>query len=319
MLPDVYVERIKVELISQGQGAESTKAAYASLSQRYRESNASGFRSKAEMGAYIDARFPATFSVIDHIIRSEIVSDTKVQSVLDLGAGPGTATIAALNYFSLSHATLIEQTPEFVTAAGAVLRSSFPNSDFNFNSESLHNTNFPQADLVMLSYLLTEMSERQALNVYEKSLSATKAFNLVVLPGTSAAFKLLLQLRDRAIILGYQVLAPCPHMQVCPIAKNAEQWCHFRQRLSRSRAHQNIKKGTMGYEDEPYCYLLVAPADQVTGSVQDRVINTPKQRPGHVYVDVCAQSGAIERKCVTKKDKIAYKAAKDLNWGDRFL
>ena len=269
------------------------------------------------MVAYIHARFPATYAVVDYVLKHEIHNKNDVKSVLDLGAGPGTAALAALNHFSLSHATLIEQTPEFTDAASTVLRPCFPDSNFTFSSESVHNSNFPQADLVLLSYLLTEMSERQALNVYEGSLKATKAYNLVVLPGTSTAFKLLLQLRSLAIVLGYRVLAPCPHMRACPMAQNADQWCHFRQRLSRSRAHQDIKKGTMGYEDEPYCYLLVASAEESEMNAQGRVINAPRHRPGHVYVDVCSPSGSIETKCVTKKDKAEYKSAKDLAWGNK--
>jgi ribosomal protein RSM22 (predicted rRNA methylase) len=317
MSPDEYIARIKEELNAQGQGGTSAlKLAYEDLSKRYRGSNASGFRSKAEMAAYIQARFPATHAVLDHILEHEIHNKNDVKSVLDLGAGPGTATLAALNHFSLSHATLVEQTPELIEVARAVLRSFFSNCDFTFHSESVHNADFLKSDLVILSYLLTEMSERQALNVYEKSLSATKAYNLVVLPGTSTAFKLLLQLRDRAIALGYHVLAPCPHMQACPMTRRADQWCHFRQRLNRSRAHQDIKKGTVGYEDEPYFYLLVAPKG-LSQDPFDRIINSPRHRPGHIYMDVCSPSGVIETKCITKKDKVAYKAAKDLNWGDK--
>ena len=320
MLSDEYIIRIKDELNEQGQGETSAlKFAYDDLSKRYRSTNESGFKSKSEMVAYVHARFPATYAVLDHILEHEIHNKDVVKSVLDLGAGPGTATLAALSHFPLSDATLVEQTPELIEAAGAVLRSFFPDSAFTFSSESVHKSNFPQADLVILSYLLTEMSYVEALSVYETSLKSTTAFNLVVLPGTLAAFKLLLQLRDRAIALGYQILAPCPHMQPCPMAQNADQWCHFRQRLSRSRAHQDIKKGTMGYEDEPYCYLLVAPAESVfaADNIQGRVINTPRHRPGHVYIDVCSSSGVIETQCITKKDKVAYKTAKDLFWGEQ--
>lgn len=319
MSKDKYIECLQHEIMKTGQGETSAlKHAYDDLSKRYRSTNENGFKSKLEMIAYIHARFPATYAVLDHILKNEIQKKDNVKSVLDLGAGPGTATLAAFNHFSLSHATLTEQIPDFVKAARAVLPSLFPDSTFIFSSESVHKLIFPQADLVMLSYLLTEMSDVQALKVYDASLKATNTYNLVVLPGTTAAFKLLLQLRDRAIALGCQVLAPCPHMQACPMTQSADQWCHFRQRLSRSRAHQDIKKGTMGYEDEPYCYLLVAPAGQVIpASIQGRVVNTPKQRPGHVYIDVCAPSGNIETKCVTKKDKAKYKTAKNLGWGDK--
>ena len=125
MLPDVCVERIKHTLLAQGQGVLNEKEAYADLTERYRDSNVSGFKSKAEMAAYTEARFPATFSVVDHILSAEIAADASIQSVLDLGAGPGTATLAALNHFSVSHATLIEQTPEFVSAVNAVLTPTY--------------------------------------------------------------------------------------------------------------------------------------------------------------------------------------------------
>lgn len=322
MLQDKYIQCLEHEIMKIGQGETSAlKFAYDDLSKRYRSTNASGFNSKSEMIAYIHARFPATYAVLEHILAKEVHGKDAVKSVLDLGAGPGTATLAALNHFSVAHATLVEQTPEFVEAVKSVLVSHYRECAFTFCSESVHGGSFPKVDLVILSYLLTEMSVAQALNVYEASLKATNHYNLVVLPGTSAAFKLLVQLRDRAIALGYQVLAPCPHMHACPMPKNVDQWCHFRQRLSRSRAHKDIKKGTMGYEDEPYCYLLVAPAESVftVDKVQGRVINSPRQRPGHIYVDVCAPSGIIETRCVTKKDKPAYKVAKDLVWGEKIL
>ncbi|MES2253203.1 MAG: small ribosomal subunit Rsm22 family protein [Pseudomonadota bacterium] len=322
MLPDEYVALIKQALTVTGHYASNTKEAYTDLTERYRNSNASGFNSKAEMAAYIEARFPATFSVVAHILGAEITADTPIQSTLDLGAGPGTATLAAINHFPILYATLVEQTPEFMSAAKVVLTPTYPSTSFTYSCESVHNANFPKVDLVLLSYLLTEMHERQALRLYESSLNATKIFNLVILPGTPAAFKLLLQLRDQAIALGYTIVAPCPHGMICPMTQQTDQWCHFRQRLSRSRAHQAIKKGSLGYEDEPYCYLLVTPgkSDHAADKnviTENRIINTPRHRPGHIYVDVCTKSGARETQCVTKKDKSVFKTAKDLKWGDR--
>lgn len=317
MFQNKYIECLQNEILKMGQGETSAlKHAYVGLSKRYRSTNQSGFKSKTEMIAYIQARFPATYAVLDHILTGEIQNKRKISSVLDLGAGPGTGTLAALNHFSIKQACLVEQTPELAQGSTAVLASCFPECDVRVNSESVHNATFPEADLVILSYLLTEMSESQALAVYEASLKSTKIYNLVVLPGTTVAFKLLLQLRARAIALGYHVVAPCPHMEKCPMSDKADQWCHFRQRVQRSRAHQDIKKGSIGYEDEPYCYLLVAPNADVHIDY-GRIINSPRQRPGHIYLDVCGRSGLVETKCITKKDKTMYKILKDLNWGDK--
>jgi len=322
MLPDEFIAQIKQALPLSGSCSSGTKEAYADLTERYSTSNASGFNSKAEMAAYIEARLPATFSVINHILTSEIAADAPIHSVLDLGAGPGTATLAALNHFPLLKATLVEQTPEFMSAAKMVLTPTYPNTSFTYSCESVHHANFQKVDLVLLSYLMTEMHERQALRLYEASLNATQVFNLVILPGTPTAFKLLLLLRDQAISLGYTIVAPCPHAMICQMTKKTDQWCHFRQRLTRSSAHQIIKKGSVGYEDEPYSYLLVTPGNSdysVDKKIitKNRVINTPRHRPGHIYIDVCTKSGPIETQCVTKKDKNDFKMAKDLKWGDR--
>lgn len=313
-----YVEWLKNELVQGQETAFELKNAYDDLSKRYRSTNISGFSSKAEMVAYIQARFPATYSVVDYILKNEIYKKESIVSLLDLGAGPGTATFAALQHFNLKNVTLIEQTPELLNAAGEVFISNFPNTAFSLACDSVHKAEFPKTDLVILSYLLTEMSEKQALALYAKSLKSTVQCNLVVLPGTPAAFSLLLTLRDYAISMGASVLAPCSHMHNCPMLGQKNQWCHFKQRLNRSRTHQEIKKGSMGYEDEPYCYLLVMPGKTTNAVLKDRVVNTPTKRSAHIYVDTCAASGTFKTHCVTKKDKLVYKIAKNLTWGDLF-
>ncbi len=324
------------------------KDAYADLSQRYRtaDANANGFQNIPEMIAYVEARFPATYAVVDHILRTELVphlelasrldedqnSAYAIDSILDLGAGPGTASLAALRYFGASHMTMVEQTLPLLQSAAAVFRQIFPNTTCVDVSGSLCETLFPAADLVLLSYVLTEMPESKALSVYEVSLKATTKFNLMILPGTPAAFRLLLKLRALAINKGYTVMAPCPHAKVCPLSvkmavssDGVDEWCHFRKRLERVGSHQDIKQGSLGYEDEPYCYLLVANPAVVNSVVAHgrqgdaRIIQTPRKRSGHVIVDVCASSGVIEERCVTKKNKEAYARAKRLKWGDLFF
>ena len=338
---------------SRGAGEKSLaphllKDAYADLSQRYRRADASanGFQNIPEMIAYVKARFPATYAVVDHILKTELVPYLELASrldensnraysidtILDLGAGPGTASLAALRHFGASHMTMVEQTLPLLQSAAAVFRQNFPNTTCVDVSDSLHEALFPAADLVLLSYVLTEMSESKALSVYEASLKVTTKFNVVILPGTPAAFHLLLGLRTLAIDRGYTVMAPCSHAKVCPlsakrdvVSDGVDEWCHFRKRLDRVGAHQDIKQGSLGYEDEPYCYLLVANPMVVNSTVaherQDdaRVIQSPRKRSGHVLVDVCASSGVIEERCVTKKNKEAYVRVKRLKWGDLFL
>ncbi len=312
---DDFLACLKNELNPDDANSIALKKAYCNLSERYKQSTTSGFSSKLEMVAYVEARFPATFAVVDTILSTEITENESIHSVLDLGAGPGTATLATFRHFPIEKSTIIEQTPDFVSAMQVAFEKIMPNVDFDIRCDSIFHKKFIRADLVILSYVLTEMQEAEALAVYQDSLAATNTYNLVVLPGTRDAFLLLLKLREQALRSGFSILAPCPHACRCPMADIDGQWCHFYQRLTRNSTHQQIKMGTLGYEDEPYCYLLVSPVKLNEGD--NRIIRDPRRRSGHYYVDVCRSSGNIETMCVTKKDPEKYKLLKNAKSGKR--
>ena len=55
---------------------------------------------------------------------------------------------------------------------------------------------------------------------------------------------------------GAHVIAPCPHAADCPLA--AADWCHFAQRIERTKIHRSVKGAELGYEDEKFSYIAVA-------------------------------------------------------------
>src|SRR5207244_1650324 len=76
------------------------------LSCSYRDEGAAGkqrsaFGSPAECAAYLLTRLPATFAAISAVLREvkQGVPDFRPRSLLDLGAGPGTAAWAASEIF----------------------------------------------------------------------------------------------------------------------------------------------------------------------------------------------------------------------------
>ena len=71
---------------------------------------------------------------------------------------------------------------------------------------------------------------------------------LVVEPGTPAGYARIIALRDHLIALGAHVAAPCPHDGQCPL--QPPDWCHFSQRLQRTRAHMQVKGAELPFEEQ---------------------------------------------------------------------
>src|ERR1051325_7786999 len=87
--------------------------AVADLSEQYKAADFStpAIATEAHRAAYLAVRLPATYAAISRVF-AEIklrAPQTEISSLLDLGAGPGTALFAAAEQFPhLQHATLVE-------------------------------------------------------------------------------------------------------------------------------------------------------------------------------------------------------------------
>ncbi len=107
---------------------------------------------------------------------------------------------------------------------------------------------------------------------------------------------------------------PAPGHFIAP-----DDWCHFAARLARSRLHRQIKGGDLAYEDEKYSYVIAVRPSNLsiapTAPIGGRVVRHPQTRPGLVALEVCAPGG-LERRVITRKDRDAYRQARDLRWGD---
>lgn len=293
----------------------------ASISKTYRAGGNSGtIRTEADALAYALARMPATYAAVVASLNAliEIRPDFAPNSLLDIGAGPGTATWAAAEAFpSLQNFTLLDANDALRTLA----------LDFARDSTRLRNISYERgeartalakadaADLVVASYMVNEIGEAEQRALAELMWEKTRDTLLVVEPGTPAGYARIIALRARLISLGAHVAVPCPHGGQCPL--QPPDWCHFSQRLQRSRAHMQVKGAEVPFEDERFSYVAVTRAP-VDGRRHSRVLAQPDVGKVAITAKLCTPQGLSFTK-VPRRAKADYASARRWRWGDAVM
>jgi ribosomal protein RSM22 (predicted rRNA methylase) len=266
---------------------------------------------------YVITRLPATFAAVAAVL-AEIknrMTEFAPADLLDLGAGPGTATWAAAAVFSsLQRATLVEQDPEFIATGRHMLKSagSAPVSHMEWVRGDLRKAEVEPHDLVVMSYALGELSEREAITLVTKALRVAKVL-AVIEPGTPRGCGVVHLARAEMLAAKAHIVAPCTQEGPCPMLARKADWCHFAQRLERTSLHRSLKSGELGYEDEKFSYMVAAKEDAVKASA--RIIRHPLIGKGHIKLELCTPAG-ITTQTVTRSDKEKFRLARHAKWGD---
>lgn len=289
------------------------------LTKRYRSpTGAPCITTDAQRLAYLFARMPATYAALNASMQAlRQIAEWQFTSMLDLGAGPGTALWAACENFPLiNHATLIEKDTS-LAAIGKRLAEKSENSAIrlaNWQAADLeHLKTLPLHDLVICSYSVGELRPEAMLNLIELCWKATGKVLFIVEPGTPAGFERVRLLRSRLIEWGGHIAAPCPHALACPMAGG--DWCHFDARVERSFLHRKLKGGSMGYEDEKFSYVAVSKESVALPSA--RILSEPSRHSGHISLKLCTRSEGLQQQIISKKQGILYKQARKAEWGDQ--
>ncbi len=281
----------------------SLRRAREALSKDYQEGATSPFEDEGKRLAYLGARMPATFAAVHQVLQKLSLKG----HLLDLGAGPGTASWAGLTLFpELEKITLLEKNPEAI-ALGKKLAQAHPIlRNATWIQENLDRA-IPEADSAILSYVVGELEDYT--KVIEHCWRAVSTL-IIVEPGTPKAFERMKKIREQLIALKAYIIAPCPHLFHCP-----NPWCHFSTRVERSRLHRLLKGGSLGFEDEKFCYLIASKSPSAPFSA--RVIRQPLKCTGHVRLSLCTKEGMLVEKTISKKEKNSYRLARNSEWGSQ--
>ena len=319
--PDLPAElRAALEAKLQGLSRNATAERAALISRTYRDGGNSGaIRSEADALAYALARMPATYAAITASLNAlrELRPDFAPASLLDVGAGPGTATWAAATAFaSLQGFTLLD-----ANGALRALALDLGRDSARLNRMSYHRAaaraglaEVEPADLVVASYMIGEAGDAERTALAEQLWAKARDTLLIVEPGTPAGYARVLALRQQLIASGAHVAAPCPHDGICPLA--APDWCHFTQRLPRLRAHMQIKGAELPFEDEKFSYVALTrnPVERHFA----RVLAQPVVSKVEVAAKLCTPDGlALTR--APSRAKADYGRARRWRWGDAVM
>ena len=316
--PDLPAE-LKAALDTRLQGLSRSDAGEraAQISRTYRDGGGSGgITSEADALAYALVRTPATYAAVTASLNAlrEILPNFTPASLLDVGAGPGTATWAAAEALaSLTHFTLLDANSALRTLALDLGSGSARLRDMTYQRGEARAAlaDAEAADLVIASYMIGEIRDAEQTALADLMWAKTRDTLLVVEPGTPAGYARIIALRQRLIASGAHVAAPCPHDRQSPLT--APDWCHFTQRLPRSRAHKQLKSAELPYEDEKFSYVALTRAPVAQHSA--RVLAQPVIAKSAITAKLCTDRGVVSA-IAPRRDKIAYARFRKYDWGD---
>jgi ribosomal protein RSM22 (predicted rRNA methylase) len=312
--------RHAVDRFLEGTPLDQLRAASERLTARYRAETRDGREHLDDVSAvraYLAARLPATYAAVRASMGyvAETAPDFAPRTLIDVGAGPGTALWAAADCWAgLESATMVEAS-EAVRSAGQALASDavLPRTDWLDGDVTRSLPAVAAADLVTLSYVLDELAPAAIGPLVDGLWALTSGLLLIVEPGTPAGWSRILGARERLIAAGANIVAPCPHHKPCPLV--APDWCHFSRRVARSRLHRMTKGAEVPWEDEKFIYLAASriPAPDRAA----RILAPPRTAKGRIGLKLCQSDGAASEEMFSKRDGELFRRVRRLDWGDR--
>jgi ribosomal protein RSM22 (predicted rRNA methylase) len=277
---------------------------------------------EADVLAYAFARLPATYAAAAAVFNAtrETLPTFQPRSMLDVGAGPGTAAFAAVQAFeTVVNIRLIDANASLQDLALSVMAEA----DSEALRQVAHQQSYrqgdalallaeaPPADLVVASYMAGELADSEHERLAQLLWAATAGALVIIEPGTPAGYGRILRMRGELIAAGAHVAAPCPHERECPL--RLPDWCHFAQRLPRSRDHLHIKGAEVPFEDEKFSYVVLSRGKPQ--SIDARILAPPKITKSAITAKLCTDGGVVTD-IAARRDPDAYRRRKSWRWGD---
>ncbi len=247
--------------------------------------------------------------------------------ILDIGAGPGTASLGALDFF-LRQAlrprlefVAVDQVAANLKEAESFFRERQSGADASLTTlrsdiNGLERHVKGTFDVIIFANVLNELfahdprrtAHRTTLvsGVLERLL-APEGSGIVIEPALRETSRDLLEVRDGMIAKGLQVYSPCLGNAACPARANPRDWCHEDIPWEPPSLVREIDKLTGLRKDSLKFSYLVLRRDglslaDVWGRDAFRVVSEPLASKGKLEYYLCGFGG---RRLITRLDKDA--------------
>lgn len=307
----------KIDSLYRGLGKEKLASVQQTLTHRYKgsfRSSESLICSGEESALYAISRMPATYSVISTLLTqlSDQCAISNIRRVFDIGSGTGAGYLALKNVLEEVDITLVERDDNMISTFHQIFGAEIEVRKRDIIAENLE-IDAP-VDLVLCSYVLSEMTEQDREVVIRKLLKIPAKYLLLIDTGTPATYESFMKLKAIAMSQDVSVIAPCMQ-STCPLH---DDYCQFYARVERSSIHKLAKAdAVLSYEDEKYFYLLLSKSQETNYIKKERVIRRPDISTNVTRLKLCTALGVIE-KSFSKRDKADYKRAKRVKINDLF-
>lgn len=175
----------------------------------------------AYVAFYLTTNLPKLEAVFEWL-PTEWLEQIKSSTFIDLGAGPGTFSLAFREWAKTPVEVIqLETSATMREQAKKIWDGLYPSEKLSQVSQA--RDCFGERKSLLFGHSANEMGPDVAIR-YIKELNPDHV--LFIEPGTKEFFPQMLKIREALISMGFHIIYPCPSSQNCPLENSSSDWCH---------------------------------------------------------------------------------------------
>lgn len=227
----------------------------------------------------------------------EFLDVIKTSDLVDIGAGPGTFSVAFQEWSENLHGriTQIETSELMREQAKAMWQGLYPTKTM---TQSFGRNLKADNQLALFGHSANEMGAQNVLNYVHEIDPEHLIF---IEPGTKTFFPEMLKIRKALLDRGYNIIFPCPNSLDCPMAASEKDWCHQFIYLKQSQDIERLSQ--MAKKDRRLLPLIVHVYSKKTFGVNpsERIVRVLPETKFSYEWEVC-HDNKLEHDQVMKRN-----------------